>query len=216
MKRAKSSPLNDYKRCYGINATKRVHGKMITRKLQIRDLDKVRRLVIENLSVKGHEITACLIHFAFDLPLRSLGLDTIFGSIAQTHDGKIVGVIIARRFPLAKMWVIGPVVVSRRYRGFGIGTGIMELALKLFQDKKAEAALISIDNSKRHSAARSLCQKFGFRYLKYIFNSSSQVYGYARMMTLKKSLYSETQESFSEEISSKTSQRIWYIMLKEF
>lgn len=188
---------------------------MITRELQIRDLDKIWRLIIENLGIERHTVLVRLIHFVFDIPLKSLGLDTILGSITQTHDGKIVGIIVARRFPLAKKWVIGPVVVDRRYRSFGIGTGIMELTLRLLKHKKAEGALISVDNSERHSAARRLFHKSGFRVLKHTFTSSNQAYAYARVMSLTKSLYWRAQESLSKEIELKTSQKIWYIFLRE-
>ena len=196
--------------------TRRFHRKMITRELQIRDLAKIQKLMMKNLWITQYKVLASLIHFVFNLPLKSLGLDTIFGSITQTHDGKIVGLIITRRFPLAKIWVIGPIVVDRCYRGFGIGASIMELTLKLLQDKKAEGALISVDNSRRHSAARRLFQKFGFRVLKHTFTSSNQAYAYARMMSLIDSFYSRTQGSFSKEIDLRSSQRIWYIFSREF
>lgn len=189
---------------------------MITRESQIRDLNKIQKLLMKNLGIKRYSVLACLIHFIFDLPLKSLGLDTIFGSITQTHDGKIVGLIITRRFPLAKMWVIGPVVVDGSYRGFGVGTSIMELTLKLLQDKKAEGALITVDNSRDHSTARRLFQKFGFRALKHVFTSSNQAYSHARMISLKKFLYSTKEESLSKETGLKISQRIWYIFFREF
>jgi len=199
-----------------MNETRDANRRIIARELQIRDLGKLRKLIVENLRVEDHKVPVYLIHFIFDLPLRSLGLGTIFCSIAQTYDEKIVGAIIARRFPLAKVWVIGPVVVDKRYRGFGIGNSIMELTLKSLQDKKAEGALISVDNTRRHSAARSFFRKFGFRYSKHIFTSSKQAYGYARMVTLRKSLYSRTRENSSQETDPEISQKTWYLMVKEF
>lgn len=199
-----------------MNETMSVHKKPIIRNLRIRDLDKLRKLIVENLRVEDRKVHIYLIHFVFDLPFRYLGLDTIFCSIAQTYNEKIVGAIIARRFPFVKVWVIGPVVVDKRYRGLGIGNSIMELTLKSLQDKKAGGALISVDNARHHLAARSFFRKFGFRYSKHIFTSSKKAYGYARMVTLKKSLYSKTRENSSQKSGPEISQKTWYLMVKEF
>lgn len=196
--------------------TGRFRGEMVTRELQICDLAGIQKLLIENLQIEGYRVLACLIHFVFNLLFKSLGLDTIFGSVTQSHDGKIVGLIITRRLPLAKTWIIGPIAVDKRHRGFGIGTSTMKFTLKVLQDKKADGALISVDNTRRHYRARKLFQKFGFRILRHVFTSSNQAYSHARMISLREPLNRIIQESISNETDLKNPQKIWYIFLKKF
>lgn len=188
---------------------------MIIRKLQSRDFFKVQNLIKEQLRVKRKNQVSRLIQYIVSLPLTSAGLDSFIVSVAQTKDGNIIGAIIARRFPFAEIWVIGPLVMNRNYQSLGIGTRIMELMLKLLKDKKAKWAIVIIDNATMHSAARRFLRKFGFKYLNCTFVSRGQAKNHAQMMTLKKLFHSRTEEDLLQKIELKKSSRTWYIMSKK-
>lgn len=183
------------------------------RDLQLGDLTEVSNLLSEQLLIRRHRLFTCLVHFLFDIPLRSLGLDSITGSVAQTQEGNIVGVIFARRLPISQNWVIGPLLVDLRYRGLGIGTRIMEHMIKSLRAKRGNWAIVTIDGARRHSNARKLFEGFSFKYLKHFFQNRDHARRYVRMMVLRKS-FSEIKESSLQKNYEK-SQKTGYVLLKK-
>ncbi len=186
---------------------------MIIRQFELRDLAGVKNLISEELHAKPHRFLALLAHLAYDLPFKLLGLDTIVGSIANTNNGNIIGVIIAKRFPLGKVWAIGPIVVNKPYRRAAIGKSMMELLLKILKDKKGKLAMVSLGYTERHSAARRFFTSFGFLHVKRVFTDRDQARHYVRMVTLKGS----HNENLCQEHILETSVTVktCYVLLKE-
>ena len=190
-------------------------SKMFSRKMQIWDLNEIRKLLAKNLQMPSLRVASCLIHFIFNIPLRLLGLSTIFGSVAQVDAQNIGGLIIARRFPLAKNWVIGPIVVDKSYRGSGIGTNILQFTLKVLVEKKASGALVCIDNSAHHLVARELLRKFGFKVLVKVFSTPKQAYQYSRMISRGQPIPKMKQEPFPMTTNLKNPKKTYYIFFKK-
>jgi predicted N-acetyltransferase YhbS len=186
--------------------------RMIVRKLQSRDLTQVKNLIGDQLNIKQHRLLALLTHLACDLILKLVGLDTIIGAIAQTNNGNIIGVVIARRFPLVKVWAIGPVVVNKLYRRSAIGSSMMKILLGLLKDKGGKLAMVSLGHTERHSAARRFFISFGFFYVKRVFLNRDQARHYVRMVALTGSF---KENLCQEDLEILTPMKTCYVLLKE-
>lgn len=158
-------------------------------------------------------------HYILNVPLSLLGLDTFVGLVAQTNDGNIVGAIIARRFPLGKSWIIGPVVCHANFRHLGIATHMMNLIMKRLRKKKAKSAILSVERN--NILGRRFFKKFGFKYLEPIFNDHDRARNYARTIALiqgylqNPSYKIEQCPSRRKNVKLPGIKKMWYIMLKE-
>jgi len=190
--------------------------RMIIRELQLRDLTGVSNLIKNEINMKHQRLLALLAHLAYDLPLKLTGLDTIIGSIAQTNNGNIVGVIIARKFPLGKVWAIGPVVVDRLYRRSAIGSSMMKLLLRSLKAKGGELVMVSLggyEQAETLSAATGFFVSLGFFYVKHVFLNRDQARHYVRMVALTGSFKENLCKQSILKISMST--RNCYVLLKE-
>ena len=157
-----------------------------------------------------------------NVPLSFLGLDTFVGLVAQTDDGKIIGTITARRFPLGRSWVIGPVVCHEDFRHLGIATHMMDLVMKYLREKKAKSAILSVERD--NILGTRFFKKFGFKYLEPVFSDHNGarnyvraialIHGYLRNPPYKIEQYPPPKRNVDSSGMRKT--RMWYIMLKEF
>ena len=201
-------------------------ARIVVRKLHIDDLGKLLDLFSEHMfHIKPDRSTLqrltknIYFHYILNVPLSSLGLDTFIGLVAQAEDGNVVGAVIARRFPLGKSWVIGPVVVHTDFRRMGIATRMMNLVIKRLREKKAKSAILSVERN--NIRARRLFEKFGFKYLEPIFSHHDRARNYVRRIALTYSLLHELpyEPTSLRERSidyPQTRRKIWHIMLKEF
>lgn len=190
--------------------------RMIIRELQLRDLTGVNNLIKNEINMKHQRLLALLAHLAYDLPLKLTGLDTIIGSIAQTNNGNIVGVIIARKFPLGKVWAIGPVVVDRLYRRSAIGSSMMKLLLRSLKAKGGELVMVSLggyEQAETLSAVTGFFVSLGFFYVKHVFLNRDQARHYVRMVALTGSFKENLCKQSILKISMST--RNCYVLLKE-
>lgn len=159
-------------------------------------------------------------NYVLNVPLSLLGLDTFVGLVAQTDDGNVVGAIIARRFPLGKSWVIGPVVLHANFRHLGIAPCMMNLVMKYLREKKAKSAVLSVERS--NIVGRKFFKKFGFEYLEPIFDDHDGARNYARTIALihgylhLPSYKIEQCPSRRRNVKLPGMKKMWYIMLKEF
>lgn len=193
-------------------------ARIIFRKLHINDFDK--SLDLFNGNLFHINPTTLYFHYILDVALSLFGSDTFIGSVAQTRERKIVGTIIARRYPLGKSWVIGPVLVHSKFRNLGIGTHMMNSVMKRLREKKAKSVILSVERD--NVAGRSFFEKFGFRYLEPVFTNHDRARNYARTTALiqgyrqnpscKITQYSSRRKKDFSQIE-KT--RMWHIMLKE-
>lgn len=164
-------------------------------------------------------IKSLYFHYIFSVPLGSLGLDTFIGFVAQAEDRNIVGAVIARRFPLVKSWVIGPVVVHGDFRNSGIATQMMNLTIERLKQKNAKMAILSVE--RKNIQGRIFFQKFGFTHLKPIFSNHDIVRNYVRRIALTYSFIHELPyESASLRKTGtenqQTRRNMWHVMLKQF
>jgi len=104
------------------------------------------------------------------------------GLVAQTDDGKIIGTIVARRFPLGKNWIIGPVVCHADFRDLGITTHMMNLVIKHLREKKAKSVIVSVERN--NILVIRFFKKFGFKYLEPVFTNHNRARNYARTIAL--------------------------------
>lgn len=190
--------------------------RMIIRELQLRDLTGVKNLIRKELNTKQHRLLSLLAHLAYDLPLKSIGVSTITGSIAETNNGNIIGVIIARRFPLGKVWAIGPVVVNKLYRRSAIGSRMMKLLLRSIKANGRELVMVSLggyEHGETLSVALAFFVSFGFFYVKRVFLNRDQARHYVRMVVLTGSFKENLCQQDNLEIS--TPMKYCYVLLKE-
>lgn len=160
-------------------------------------------------------------HYILNVPLSLLGLDTFVGLVAQTDHGKIVGAIIARRFPLAKSWIIGPVVCHANFRHLGIATRMMNFIMKHLRKKKAKSAILSVERS--NTLGRRFFRKFDFKYLEPTFDDHDRARNYVRTIALihgylRNLSYKTEQRPWRRRRDTELSgiRKMWYVMLKEF
>jgi len=208
---------------------------MKIRNLHLNDLDMLQALFKKHLFYMKQDRSvdrssspkiAKRLYFSYilNVPLSFLGLDTFVGLVAQTDDGDIMGTIAARRFPLGKSWVIGPVVCHADFRNLGITTHMMNLVIKHLREKKAKSVIVSVERN--NILATRFFKKFGFRYLKPIFRNHGRarnyvraivlIHGYLRSPSYKIEQYPppRARENFNLPGIRKT--KMWCIMLKEF
>ncbi|MGD9130319.1 MAG: GNAT family N-acetyltransferase [Candidatus Bathyarchaeota archaeon] len=159
-------------------------------------------------------------HYVLSTPLEFFGLNMLVSFVAQTDDGQIVGIITARRYPLAKSWIIGPVVCHKDFRNRGIATKLMNSILEHLRTKKATFALVSTEKSNKLGLL--FFEKFGFKYLN--VNSSdhkgarlymrklAMKYGY--LLKLPRKVQPLHSVSSEHELQPTKEIKIWRILLK--
>lgn len=159
------------------------------------------------------------LHYIPSMLLSSLGLDILEGSVAQC-DGNIVGVIITRRFPLGKSWVLGPIVVHVNFRRSGIATRLMNLVMKTLGEKKAKSVILAVGRD--NIQGRKFFEACGFKYLEPIFYDHDKALNYARTIALIHGYLRNPSYKIGECPSLRRNaklpgmKKMWYIMLKEF
>jgi ribosomal protein S18 acetylase RimI-like enzyme len=121
-------------------------------------------------------------HYILSKPLNFFGLDLFVSFVAQTNDGNIVGSITARRYPLARSWVIGPVVCHKDFRNRGIATNLMNLLLKYLKTRKATSVLVSTE--KNNKKGLMFFEKFGFEYINHVSLNHEGVRNYVRKIAI--------------------------------
>jgi len=206
--------------------------RIVVRKFHIDDLDQLLDLLSEHMfhikpdrsidrSTPQRHTKNLHLHYILNVPLGYLGLDTFIGSVAQAGEENIVGAIIARRFPLGKIWVIGPVVVHTNFRRLDTATHMMNFLMKCLREKKAKSAMLSVERD--NVTGRSFFEKFGFKYLEPNFSdhdkarnytrTTALVHGYLRNPSYKAGQYPSRRRNVDLPEIDKT--RMWYIMLKK-
>jgi predicted N-acetyltransferase YhbS len=140
--------------------------------------------------------------------------------VAQTNDGKIIGTITARRYPLARSWVIGPIVCHKDFRNRGIATNLMNLILDYLKTKKATSALVSTE--KNNKKGLTFFEKFGFEYINHVsldhggarnyVRKSAITYGYLLKPPKKIQLIHSMRNKHALRPTKET--KMWYILLK--
>jgi ribosomal protein S18 acetylase RimI-like enzyme len=188
--------------------------KMFSRKMHPWELNKIRKLLINNLRMTSKDIALIMIHYIANIPLKLLNTNTIVGSVAQLDKENIGGLIIARRLPKAKIWIIGPLVVNKNCRSQGIGTSLLRFTLKMLKENKAKGVLVSIDNTDHHSAARKLFRKFGFKVLVTVYTTAKQAYEYSRIISQGQPVVKIKQQHKKTKNNIKKSKLRYYIFFK--
>ena len=201
---------------------------IVVRKLHMDDLSDVLGLLSEHMfHIKPIDRSApqrltkrLHFHYILSVPFSLFGSDTFIGSVAQAGEGNIVGAIIARRFPLGKSWVIGPVVVHKNFRRLDVATHMMNFVMKCLREKKAKSAMLSVERD--NVPGRSFFEKFGFKYLEPIFSDHDRARNYARMTTLihgylRNPSYKTAQYPLrrGNNMPQTKKTRMWHIMIKE-
>lgn len=161
-------------------------------------------------------------HYIINGPLSFLGLDTFVGFVAQTDDGNVVGTVIARRFPLGKSWVIGPVVCHVDFRHLGIATHMMDLVMKCLREKKAKSAILSVERN--NIMGTRFFEKFGFKRVEPVFSNHDRARSHVRTIALINGYFRNTSYKIEQDPPPRRNAdlpgikktRMWYIMLKEF
>ena len=204
-------------------------ARIVVRELHIDDLGKLLDLFSEHMvhikpdrSIPQRLAKHLHFHYILNVPLSLFGLDTFIGSVAQAGEGNIVGAIIARRFPLGKSWVIGPVVVHKNFRRLDVATHMMNFVMKCLREKKAKSVILSVE--KDNVPGRSFFEKFGFKYLEPIFSDHDRARNYARIIALIHGYLRNPSYKIEQHPSRRRNAdvpgteyiRLWYIMLKEF
>lgn len=159
-------------------------------------------------------------HYILSTPLSFLGLDTLVGFVAQTNEGKIIGAITARRYPLARSWIIGPIVCHKDFRNRGMGTNLMNLILEYLKTKKATSAIVSTE--KNNKKGLIFFEKFGFKYINYVSLEHEEArkyvrkiaisYGYLPKLPRKIQLTHPMRPKHEPRSTEET--KMWYILLK--
>ena len=114
--------------------------------------------------------------------LRFIRQDIFFGLISSTSNKDVVGAVFARRFPLCKTWIVGPVIVDPKFRHLGIGVGMMRFMLERLERKKAKYLVLSVETD--NIQGRKFFEKFNFRYLGPVFKNHDRARKYVQRLAL--------------------------------
>lgn len=210
-------------------------AKINIRKLHVNDLNKLPTFFSEHLhfiepnqstdqklrikQLYSHYTKRLYFHYIPSILLNSLDFDIFDGSVAQYHVN-IVGVVIIRRFPLGKSWVLGPIVVHTNFRRLGIATHLMNFAMKTLKEKKAKSVILPIERN--NIQGRKFFEKFGFKYLEPTFSDHNRARNYARITALVHSYLRNPSYKIERYPSRRKvdlpeieKARMWHIMFKE-
>jgi ribosomal protein S18 acetylase RimI-like enzyme len=194
------------------------------------DLDQLTNLFYKHTFHPEHEKSTprrnlgnLYLHSILNVPPSLFGLDILTGSVAIVGENKIAGVVIARRFPLGKTWIIGPVAVHRNFRRLQIATKLIKKLIADLKKKKAKRAILSVERS--NYKGRLFFEKIGFNYLNQSFINHDKARNYARKFALVHSytpnFWHEDWERCSIDVNKnykklelKTNTRMWYILEK--
>ena len=161
-------------------------------------------------------------HYILNVALRFLGLDTFVSFVALTDDEDIIGTITARRFPLAKSWIVGPVVCHRDFRHLGVATNLMNLVMDHLRAKKATSALLSTERN--NIVGLRFFRKFGFKYLEPVFMDHKEARNYVRRISLIHGYLRKPPNRIKKyppiernsNLAEKRETKMWYILIKVF
>lgn len=161
-------------------------------------------------------------HYILNVALSFLGLDTFVSFVALTDDEKIIGTITARRFPLGKSWVVGPVVCHQDFRHLGIATNLMNLVMEYLRAKKATSALLSTERN--NIPGLRFFKKFGFKYLELVFMDHKGARNYVRKIALIHGYLRKPPNRIKQyppikrnsDLAGKRETKMWYILIKVF
>jgi predicted N-acetyltransferase YhbS len=201
------------------------------RNLHLNDLNVIARLFKNNLFYLQQDksidqsspetvVKQLFFHCIISTPLNLFGLDTFVSYVAQTNDGEIVGTITARRYPLAKSWIIGPLVCHKDFRNQGIGTKLMNLILEHLKTKKATCVIVS--TGRNNKKGLMFFERFGFEYLNHVsldhkgarnyVRKIAITYGYLPKLSRKIQLTHSLRSRHKLRPTKET--KMWYILLK--
>lgn len=201
------------------------------RNLRLNDLNKLAKLFKNHLfyleqdklvdrSSPEKVVKQLFFHYILSTPLNFFGLNIFVSFVAQTNDGKIIGTITARRYPLAKSWIIGPIVCHKDFRNRGIATNLMNLTLKHLKTKKATSALVSTE--KNNKKGLMFFEKFGFEYINHVSLDHEGARNYVRKIAItygylpklpRKNQLTHSMITKSEQQTTKET-KMWYILVK--
>ena len=181
-------------------------------------------LFARNISIESERRLAfrirLLLSYTLSKPFNFFKINTFVGPIAQINNRHIIGAIFARRFPLGKTWILGPIAVHPNFRRLNIATQTMNLLLKYLKEKKAKSVILSIERD--NIAARRFFEKLNFKYLEPIFDdhdkarnyvlTTTLVHDYIRNQSYRIKQYPSRRRCPDLQRTKKT--RIWYIMSK--
>ena len=203
------------------------------RSLQLHDLDKLPTLFKKHLFYMKQDksvdrssperVTKQLyFNYVLNVALGFLGLDTFVSFVALTDDENIIGTITARRFPLGKSWIVGPVVCHRDFRHLGVATNLMNLVMKDLRAKKATSALLSTERN--NISGLKFFEKFGFKYLEPVFMDHKGARNYVRRIVLIHGYLRKPPNRIKQyppmkrnsESAERRAPKIWYVLIKVF
>ncbi|MBN1618450.1 GNAT family N-acetyltransferase [Candidatus Dojkabacteria bacterium] len=140
--------------------------------------------------------------------------------MAQRNDGEIIGSITARRYPLARSWIIGPIVCSKESRNQGIATNLMHLTFEYLKGKKAANVLVSTE--KNNEKGLRFFQRLGFKYINQVFLNHQEARNYVRRFSIthgyllkysrKIQLIHSMRNKKGVQMNKET--KMWYILLR--
>lgn len=157
--------------------------------------------------------------------LSFLGLDTFISYVALTDDNEnIIGSITARRFPLGRSWIVGPVVCHQDFRNLGIATYLMNLVMEYLRAKKATSVLLS--TGRNNIPGLRFFRKFGFKYLEPVFMDHKGARNYVRKIALihgylgnppkRIKPYARIKRNSDLARARKRETKMWYVLIKVF
>jgi len=206
---------------------------MIFRNLNANDLNKLAKLFRNHLFYLEQDrsvdrsspekiVKRLYFHYVLSIPLNFIGLNMFVSFIAQTDKGEIVGSITARRYPLARSWIIGPVVCHTDFRKKGITTKLMYLTFEHLKMKKAANVIVSTE--KANKKGLKFFQRFGFNYVNNIFLNHEEARNYVRQISIAHGYllkYSRTIPRIpsmrnKHEMQLNKETKMWYILIKKF
>lgn len=205
---------------------------MIFRNLNANDLNKLAKLFRTHLfhleqdksvdrSSPERIVKRLYFHYILSIPLNFIGLNMFVSFVAQTNDGEIIGSITARRYPLARSWIVGPIVCRKESRNQGIATNLMHLTLEYLKGKKAVNVLVSTE--KDNEKGLRFFQRLGFKYINQVFLNHQEARNYVRQFSIthgyllkysrKIQLIHSMRNRKGVQLDKET--KMWYILLRK-
>jgi len=204
---------------------------MIFRSLNANDLNKLAKLFRTHLfhleqdksvdrSSPERIVKRLYFNYILSIPLNFIGLNIFISFVAQRNDGEIIGSITARRYPLARSWIVGPIVCHKKYRNQGIATNLMNLTLEYLKGKKAANVLVSTE--KENEKGLRFFQRLGFKYINQVFLNHQEARNYVRQFSITHGYLLKYSGKIQLIHSMRTKHalrptketKMWYILLK--
>jgi len=129
---------------------------------QPRVSEKLRSIAAPSAILLGVGLMRRVNHLMDSIGARAIGQEYRDYTIVATVDGRIVGACMINtalgRDPM--VWFLGPIAVLNSHRGKGIGTLLINEALRLVRTHKGRRIFLSVASDNRSAIA--LYQKCGF------------------------------------------------------